>query len=121
MRRDPKGLYSKAQAGQIKNFTGFDAPCEEPEGSEVHLHTLGYTPSQLADEVLAVLVRREIIVAIPGASGPIRGQPVRTRGPLTWARNKFAGPSSLTDERLAGSRFVSDTLPALHHRLAASN
>jgi bifunctional enzyme CysN/CysC len=72
MRRDPKGLYAKAQAGKIKNFTGFDAPYEEPEEPEVHLHTLGNTPSELAEEVLALLVRREIIVAVPGASGPIR-------------------------------------------------
>jgi hypothetical protein len=35
----------------------------------VHLQILGYTPSKLAEEVLALLVRREIIVAIPGASG----------------------------------------------------
>jgi bifunctional enzyme CysN/CysC len=35
VRRDPKGLYAKAQAGQIKNFTGFDAPYERPESPEI--------------------------------------------------------------------------------------
>jgi bifunctional enzyme CysN/CysC len=37
MRRDPKGLCAKAQAGQIKNFTGFDAPYEPPQGSVQNL------------------------------------------------------------------------------------
>ena len=39
--RDPKGLYAKAKAGQLKNFTGVDAPYEAPEKPEIHLHTLG--------------------------------------------------------------------------------
>ena len=50
--RDPKGLYAKAQAGQIKNFTGIDAPYEAPENPEIHLHTLGRTPEQLTETVL---------------------------------------------------------------------
>merc|ERR1711976_737382 len=37
--RDPKGLYKKARAGQIKGFTGIDAPYEAPETPEVHLRT----------------------------------------------------------------------------------
>merc|ERR1711907_802934 len=37
--RDPKGLYKKARAGQIKGFTGIDAPYEAPEKPEVHLRT----------------------------------------------------------------------------------
>ena len=39
MQRDPKGLYKKAQAGEIKNFTGFDSPYEAPESAEIHLKT----------------------------------------------------------------------------------
>ena len=35
--RDPKGLYKKARAGEISNFTGLDAPYEVPENPEVHL------------------------------------------------------------------------------------
>jgi adenylylsulfate kinase len=38
-RRDPKGLYKKARAGEIKNFTGIDDPYEAPENPEIHLHT----------------------------------------------------------------------------------
>jgi bifunctional enzyme CysN/CysC len=46
-RRDPKGLYAKAKAGTIKNFTGFDAPYEPPGNPEVHLHTPGQQPERL--------------------------------------------------------------------------
>jgi adenylylsulfate kinase len=38
-KRDPKGLYKKARAGEIKNFTGIDDPYEAPENPEIHLHT----------------------------------------------------------------------------------
>ena len=64
MRRDPKGLYAKAQAGKIKNFTGFDAPYETPTSPEVHLYTIGHEPRQLAERVLAALVERQIIPAL---------------------------------------------------------
>jgi adenylylsulfate kinase len=37
--RDPKGLYAKARAGEIKNFTGIDDPYEAPAKPEIHLHT----------------------------------------------------------------------------------
>ena len=37
--RDPKGLYKKARAGEIKNFTGIDDPYEAPQAAEIHLHT----------------------------------------------------------------------------------
>ena len=53
LRRDPKGLYSRAKAGKIKNFTGIDAPYEPPQNPEVRLATMGRTPEQLADEVVA--------------------------------------------------------------------
>jgi adenylylsulfate kinase-like enzyme len=36
--RDPKGLYKKARAGEIKDFTGIDSPYEAPEFSEVRIH-----------------------------------------------------------------------------------
>ena len=61
MRRDPKGLYAKAQAGQLKNFTGVDAPYEPPESAEVHLHTLDKSPEQLAELVLNALAERQIV------------------------------------------------------------
>lgn len=37
--RDPKGLYKKARAGEIPNFTGISAPYEAPEAPEIHLRT----------------------------------------------------------------------------------
>jgi bifunctional enzyme CysN/CysC len=55
-RRDPKGLYRKARAGEISNFTGIDSPYEVPEAPEVHLRTSGAeleaTVEQLASRVL---------------------------------------------------------------------
>ncbi|KAK0353522.1 Adenylyl-sulfate kinase [Friedmanniomyces endolithicus] len=38
-KRDPKGLYKKARAGEIKEFTGISAPYEAPEKAEVHIHS----------------------------------------------------------------------------------
>ena len=61
IRRDPKGLYAKAQAGKIKNFTGIDAPYEAPESPEIHLRTIDQAPEQLAQDVLRVLGERAII------------------------------------------------------------
>ena len=52
--RDPKGLYKKARAGEIKGFTGIDAPYEAPLKPEVHL--AGERPvEELADQVIAYL------------------------------------------------------------------
>jgi bifunctional enzyme CysN/CysC len=59
--RDPKGLYAKAKAGKIKNFTGFDAPYEAPEAAEIHLRTLEETPEQMGERVLSELKLRGII------------------------------------------------------------
>ncbi|HEY2229663.1 MAG TPA: sulfate adenylyltransferase subunit CysN [Xanthobacteraceae bacterium] len=64
MRRDPKGLYAKAQAGEIKNFTGFDAPYERPQSPEVQLHTVGHDAAALAEQVLAELMARGIVAGV---------------------------------------------------------
>jgi bifunctional enzyme CysN/CysC len=61
IRRDPKGLYAKAQAGEIKNFTGVDAPYEEPKSPEIRLQTVGHDAAQLAEHVLRALADRAII------------------------------------------------------------
>jgi bifunctional enzyme CysN/CysC len=60
-RRDPKGLYAKADLGQIRNFTGIDAPYEAPEDPEIHLETLGTRPEELAEQVVRELRRRAIV------------------------------------------------------------
>jgi adenylylsulfate kinase len=51
-KRDPKGLYKKARAGEIKNFTGIDDPYEAPDRPEIHLHTDQMT---LQDEVQIIV------------------------------------------------------------------
>ena len=56
--RDPKGLYAKARAGQISNFTGIDSPYERPTAPELHLHAEGQRAEQLAEQVLAYLQGR---------------------------------------------------------------
>jgi bifunctional enzyme CysN/CysC len=60
-RRDPKGLYQKAYAGQIRNFTGVDAPYEVPLDPEVRLLTLEASPEDLAGQVIGELRQRGII------------------------------------------------------------
>ncbi len=61
MRRDPKGLYAKAKAGQIRNFTGFDAPYEPPQHPEVQLRTADLSPEDSANEIIRILQERKII------------------------------------------------------------
>jgi len=58
MARDPKGLYAKAQTGQIRNFTGIDSPYEPPEQPELHIGTLGRSPEECAELVLDLLRAR---------------------------------------------------------------
>ena len=55
--RDPKGLYKKARAGEIKNFTGIDDPYEEPLGPELVVDSATRSPEVLAAEVVAWLER----------------------------------------------------------------
>ena len=61
MERDPKGLYKKAEAGEIKNFTGFDSPYEPPEAPELRIRTDQTTPDAAAEEVIEQLIRRGVI------------------------------------------------------------
>ncbi|MDK1491952.1 sulfate adenylyltransferase subunit CysN [Sinorhizobium sp. 7-81] len=56
-RRDPKGLYEKALAGKIANFTGVSSPYEAPENPELHLRTVGHEPIDLALEIEEFLDR----------------------------------------------------------------
>ncbi len=54
-RRDPKGLYRKARAGELKQFTGIDSPYEAPESCELVLKTDGVPIERLADQVVDYL------------------------------------------------------------------
>jgi bifunctional enzyme CysN/CysC len=65
IRRDTKGLYAKAKAGELKNFTGIDAPYEPPTGAEVHLRSCGQSTDDLASAIVRVLCERQVIQ--PGA------------------------------------------------------
>jgi bifunctional enzyme CysN/CysC len=60
-RRDPKGLYRKADAGQLRNFTGVDAPYEAPLDPEIRLYTPDGTPEELAEQVFRELRSRGIV------------------------------------------------------------
>lgn len=51
-RRDVKGLYEKARAGKIKNFTGIDAPYEAPQKPAIHIKTEEKTVDQAVEEIL---------------------------------------------------------------------
>ena len=62
--RDPKGLYQRALAGQIKNFTGISQPYEAPEAPELTLNSAEETAEALADCVIAELERRGHIVTL---------------------------------------------------------
>jgi len=56
--RDPKGLYQKARAGLIPNFTGVSDPYEPPLAPEIVIRTAACTPEQAAAQILAELARR---------------------------------------------------------------
>jgi adenylylsulfate kinase len=53
--RDPKGLYQRARAGELRDFTGIDSPYEPPESPELRLDAGRRAPAELADQVLAFL------------------------------------------------------------------
>ena len=61
-RRDPKGLYKKARAGEIKNFTGIDDPYEAPDAPEIHLHTDRMTLEEEVQIILDFLIENGYVV-----------------------------------------------------------
>lgn len=60
--RDPKGLYKKARAGEIKNFTGIDDPYEAPRSPEIVLNTDDMTLEQEVDKVLDYLQENRYLI-----------------------------------------------------------
>ena len=54
-RRDRKGLYAKARAGELPEFTGISDPYEQPEDAEVVADTTGREPAEVVEDVLAHL------------------------------------------------------------------
>lgn len=67
--RDPKGIYKKARAGLIKDFTGISAPYEPPERPEVYLNTATMSIEDCVSTIVAALVDREIIGRPADAEG----------------------------------------------------
>ncbi len=61
MQRDPKGLYQKAVAGEIQNFTGISSPYEDPENAEITVKTEGISAADAAAEIVAYLRKFEIV------------------------------------------------------------
>jgi adenylylsulfate kinase len=59
--RDPKGLYKKAFAGEIKGFTGIDDPYEAPDNAELALDTARKSVDVCVQEVIRLLETRNII------------------------------------------------------------
>ncbi len=54
--RDVKGLYKKARAGELKNFTGIDSPYEEPQNAEIRVNTVDMSVEEAADYVVAQIL-----------------------------------------------------------------
>lgn len=68
--RDPKGLYRRALAGEITEFTGISAPYEVPDHPELHLRTEGVEPETLADRLIAAITARSSMSRRAEASTP---------------------------------------------------
>lgn len=62
-RRDPKGLYAKARAGKIPNFTGISAPYEVPQSAEVVVRAGAETPDQCVEKILSALLEKAEAIA----------------------------------------------------------
>jgi adenylylsulfate kinase len=67
VRRDPKGLYSRAYRGELEDFTGVSAPYEEPERPDLRLPTIGQSPDESAAAVLGILIELGLIQPAGGA------------------------------------------------------
>jgi sulfate adenylyltransferase len=60
-KRDRKGMYAKARAGLIQDFTGVDAPYETPQSPEVRIDTTAITPDEAAGQIMLYLQRQGFI------------------------------------------------------------
>ena len=58
-RRDPKGLYAKARAGGLANFTGIDSPYEPPEQPDLRIDTTATSAETAAEQIVALLLARD--------------------------------------------------------------
>ncbi len=88
--RDPKGLYKRALAGEIKHFTGVDDPYEAPEAPEVHLHTDRQSPEECVDIIIGRLVELGHVSADAETAG--------ARLPAPYGGELFDAPVRPLDE-----------------------
>ncbi|HYJ24322.1 MAG TPA: adenylyl-sulfate kinase [Acidimicrobiia bacterium] len=56
--RDPKGLYTRARAGEIEDMTGIDSPYEAPENPDLHLDTEAFSSGELAERLVTEVIDR---------------------------------------------------------------
>jgi bifunctional enzyme CysN/CysC len=63
IRRDPKGLYARALAGELKDFTGIDSPYEPPVDPDIRLVTTGRSPQEVVEELEGLLSERDRVRA----------------------------------------------------------
>ncbi len=61
-KRDPKGLYKKARAGEIKDFTGISAPYEEPEDAEIHIRTDKVSVEEAVAQITEYLKSKDLLL-----------------------------------------------------------
>jgi adenylyl-sulfate kinase len=74
--RDVKGLYKKALAGEIKQFTGVSDPYEPPLNPEVKVNSSGEPPKQSLERIWSVLVRLGLLSPGESLAGPAEGRSV---------------------------------------------
>ncbi|QUM83604.1 adenylyl-sulfate kinase [Moritella sp. 28] len=59
--RDPKGLYKKARAGEIKHFTGIDSEYQAPINADIHVATVNQSIEECAEQIVSALIKKEYI------------------------------------------------------------
>jgi adenylylsulfate kinase-like enzyme len=64
-KRDPKGLYKKARAGEIKDFTGISAPYEEPDNAEIHIRTDEVSVEEAVAQITEYLKSKDLLLLKP--------------------------------------------------------
>lgn len=80
IRRDVKGMYKKALAGELKNFTGIDDPYESPANPELVIETEGTPPAECATRIMALLEQLGLVERLPQSDyPPEEAQEVRAR------------------------------------------
>jgi bifunctional enzyme CysN/CysC len=77
--RDTKGLYRRARAGELRNFTGIDSPYEVPENPEIHIDTMAISPYEAVEMVMVRLESDRLLgSAREDPSSPPRSGSIRT-------------------------------------------